>query len=351
MQAFAERGALPRGRRLKDLCRKGIPPEKRPRVWFVLSGAQEAKRAAGPGAYAALLARPSIPAEAEWARQIELARVHLASPVPPPPPLAAADAPYRRREQDVPRTFPEQPWLRSARGAAALRSLLTAYARHAPGVGYCQSLNYVAAFVLLHMPEPEQEEHAFWLFARLVDGVLGADCYGPDLGGLRVTQQALGRLLASKLPRLAGHLAALGGDVGLLSTEWLLCAFVLTLPADTAARVWDSLLLEGPKVLLRVALALLSRAQDALLAADNLGELMQAAQRHARSSHDADALLHTAFYGVGGMPHRLIAAYRMFGRRELAHERAERERRRGAQGPRDTKRQAGSWRGALLGLL
>lgn len=35
------------------------------------------------------------------------------------------------------------------------------------------------------------------------------------------------------------------------------CLFTATLPAETTARVWDALMVEGPKVLFRVGLALL----------------------------------------------------------------------------------------------
>ncbi len=39
-------------------------------------------------------------------------------------------------------------------------------------------------------------------------------------------------------------------------------------PRDTAARVWDLLLVDGPKTLFRVALAVLYLGQDTLLAGD-----------------------------------------------------------------------------------
>jgi hypothetical protein len=52
-----------------------------------------------------------------------------------------------------------------ARGRQALRRVLRAYARRNPAVGYCQSMNFLAATCLLAMPE----EDAFWVLAALVE--------------------------------------------------------------------------------------------------------------------------------------------------------------------------------------
>lgn len=78
-------------------------------------------------------------------------------------------------------------------------------------------------------------------------------------------------LLARKNTRLHHHLQHLGADMSLLATDWFLCLYTTALPPPTALRVWDSLLLEGPKVLYRVALAILAAVGPALLRIDNAG--------------------------------------------------------------------------------
>ncbi len=55
--------------------------------------------------------------------------------------------------------------------------------------------------------------------------------------------------------------------------------------------MWDALLHEGPKVLFRVALALLKLHEPALLAQDNPGELLTAARRVAAEAYDRDGLM------------------------------------------------------------
>jgi hypothetical protein len=57
----------------------------------------------------------------------------------------------------------------------------------------------------------------------------------------------------------------------MFATDWFLVLFATSLPSETAARVWDCLFLEGPKVLFRVALALLEMHAPLLMRKDNAG--------------------------------------------------------------------------------
>ena len=66
--------------------------------------------------------------------------------------------------------------------------------------------------------------------------------------------QSLGELVRIKLPLLAQHLTNISADI---ATDAFLCCYCTTLPSDTAMRVWDSLFLEGPKILYRVQIYLL----------------------------------------------------------------------------------------------
>ena len=69
--------------------------------------------------------------------------------------------------QDVPRTFPHNAWVASAEGQASLRRVLLAFSVHKPDVGYCQSMNYIAAMLLLCLEL--SEERAFWVMVALID--------------------------------------------------------------------------------------------------------------------------------------------------------------------------------------
>ena len=128
---------------LKKACRRGIPVAVRPAAWPELSGANALRAALGAEHYARCRAAASQE--------------------------GSAAAPYLKQiDLDVPRTFPEHAFFQSDEGQAALRAVLTAYVAHDPDTGYCQSLNFVAGFLLLALGR--DAEAAFWVLAALVGG-------------------------------------------------------------------------------------------------------------------------------------------------------------------------------------
>ena len=69
--------------------------------------------------------------------------------------------------QDLARTFPSNTWMCTAEGQAALRRVLLAFSVQNPKVGYCQSMNFLAATLLLALDRAE--EKAFWVLVCLID--------------------------------------------------------------------------------------------------------------------------------------------------------------------------------------
>ena len=134
----------------------------------------------------------------------------------------------------------------------SLRRVLLAFAAHAPTTGYCQSMNFVAALLLLAVargparlhapprggggpPTPADEEAAFWLLVALADddgGILYRGLYGAELAGCHVELRCLEGLVKSKLPKVAARLDRAGADMSLLATDWFLCLFCTALPAE-----------------------------------------------------------------------------------------------------------------------
>jgi hypothetical protein len=60
---------------------------------------------------------------------------------------------------------------------------------------------------------------------------------------------------------------------------------------QTAMRVWDSLLCEGPKILYRLSLALLKTNEAALLQIQDAGSILRHLRAANASIHDRDALM------------------------------------------------------------
>jgi hypothetical protein len=350
------RGALPPEARLKTLCRKGVPPELRRWVWAEVSGAGAARRAAPPGYFRAAVAggraaaacahqialdAPRTFPACAWAQseagQASLRRVLLAFAHHNPgvgycqgmnfvaclllvalghdeeaafwvlaalvggdgalAPLAGAGAGAAGANGGA---------VPAANGDAAAPAAAANGAANGATTTAAAAANTAAGLDAL---QP----------ASSAEGILYRDQYGADLAGCHVEMRSLADLVAAKLPRLAAHLAALRCDMSLLATDWFLCLFATSVPAEAAARVWDALLLEGPKVLFRVALALLRLHEPALLAADNPGDVLRRCRAAAAAEHDRDELMRVAFDGVGALPMARIAAAR--GRYQVAVDR------------------------------
>ncbi|CAN6479207.1 unnamed protein product [Victoria cruziana] len=245
---------------LKRLIRKGIPPVLRPKVWLSVSGALK-KRSTVPESYYADLTKAVEGKVTPATLQID---------------------------HDLPRTFPCHPWLDTPDGHASLRRVLVGYSFRDSDVGYCQGLNYVAAFLLLVMKE---EEDAFWMLAVLLENVLVNDCYTGNLSGCHVEQKVFKDLLGKKCPRIATHLEAMGFDVSLVATEWFLCLYCKSLPSETTMRIWDILFHEGAKVLFHVALAIFKMKEEELLNARQVGAAIDILQTTSQHLFDPDELL------------------------------------------------------------
>lgn len=255
---------------LRRLIRKGIPPNLRPKVWFSLSGAAKKKSTVPDSYYNDLISAVE-------------GKVTPAT---------------KQIDHDLPRTFPGHPWIDTAEGQASLRHVLVAYSFRDSDVGYCQGLNYVAAFLLLVM---KTEEDAFWMLAVLLENVLVNDCYVDNLSGCHVEQRVFKDLLAKKCPRIASHLEAMKFDVSLVATEWFLCLFSKSLPSETTMRVWDVLFNEGAKVLFHVALAIFKMKENEILGAHHIGDVINILHRTTHHMFDPDELLKVAFDKIGSM--------------------------------------------------
>lgn len=75
--------------------------------------------------------------------------------------------------KDLDRTYPGHSFFEHSSNISALQRVLTAFAVRNPEVGYCQSMNFVAGMLLLHLPE----EEAFWIMDVLVNEILPPGYY------------------------------------------------------------------------------------------------------------------------------------------------------------------------------
>jgi hypothetical protein len=192
-------------------------------------------------------------------------------------------------ERDIPRTGQER---QSGGSWAKLRNVLTCYAQHNPTIGYCQSMNFIAAELLLahegSAPTDLEgsEECSFWITAAIVEDIL-TDYYDKHLAGLRADIGVAEELVSENLPQLAAHLEEHSVALAAVLVELLMTLGIFRLPRAVANTWWTCLFMwhhrhtqegvagVGAKGLgLGMVLALLERNQNVLLEQDDIMGLM-----------------------------------------------------------------------------
>ena len=140
-------------------------------------------------------------------------------------------------------------------------------------------------------------------------GKMYPNIYGDNLHGCHVAQQVLDKLVAKKFPKVWKHFQSLQCELSLATSEWLLCLFSRSFPAETVARIWDSLLFEGFKIFFRVCLAFIRLHEKEILKRNNLGDVLAYIKEEVKASTNSGRIMRRAFHGVGSMQSWLIAHY------------------------------------------
>lgn len=246
---------------IKTLVRGGIPPSLRGYCWKTLSGCH-LYRSVYPSHY--------------YFDLLEVATK-----------LGPRDPEIEQIDKDLKRTFPSHTEFSDESGLVPLRRILCAYAiRNRVATGYCQSMNFIVAILLLFM----DEEDAFWMLCVIVERITSTEFtessdilrpstspalfyYQKNLAGVIVDQAAFEALLEWKYPRITNKLMELDVQLAPLLMQWWLCLFVNTLPLEVTLRLWDAFFFEGTKVLFRAALTIFGLNESQILAANSFEEV------------------------------------------------------------------------------
>lgn len=266
-----------RRRKIKDLLRRGLPPELRAEIWLSLSGAAVRMAASTPGYYS-LLTQSLSPREIP-----EVTR-------------------------DVKERFQQHPdFSGSGKGFEAVRRIVGALLRHNAEVGYSSGLVAMAAF-LVAVYGLKREEEAFWVLTSVLEDKLFNGTKDQLFFWSKVQEEVLGNLIIKKVPKVHQHLKKLDCSIAVLTDQWFNSLFVMSLPAETVTRVWDCLLCEGPKVLLRVAIALVKKCQSTVALTSDVERMSQIVTYKLRRVFDANELMEQAFKKLGSMKSSQISA-------------------------------------------
>ncbi|KAF5887700.1 rab GTPase-activating protein 1 isoform X1, partial [Clarias magur] len=173
--------------------------------------------------------------------------------------------------RDINRTFPAHDYFKDTGGDGqdSLYKICKAYSVYDEEIGYCQGQSFLAAVLLLHMPE----EQAFSVLVKIMFDYGLRELFKQNFEDLHCKFFQLERLMQEYIPDLYTHFLSIGLEAHMYASQWFLTLFTAKFPLYMVFHIIDLLLCEGISVIFNVALALLKTSKDDLLQADFEGAL------------------------------------------------------------------------------
>ncbi|KAI0699221.1 RabGAP/TBC [Cytidiella melzeri] len=171
--------------------------------------------------------------------------------------------------RDLGRTFPHHAFFTEGQGIGQenLFNVLKAYSLYDPQVGYCQGLPFVAAILLLNMPD----EEAFCLLVRLMHSYDLRGHFLPEMPKLQqrmvrdCSSQPYDRLVEDLLPVLHIHFIRQGIKSSMYCSQWFLTMFSYKFPLSVVFRIYDNVLASGVEAMFSFSIMLLAKNEQTLL--------------------------------------------------------------------------------------
>ncbi|KAM9384675.1 rab GTPase-activating protein 1-like isoform 2-T2 [Pholidichthys leucotaenia] len=173
--------------------------------------------------------------------------------------------------RDIHRTFPAHDYFKDSDGDGqdSLYKICKAYSVYDEEIGYCPGQSFLAAVLLLHMPE----EQAFCVLVKIMYEYGLRALFKNNFEDLHCKFHQLERLMQEQLPDLWSHFQDLNLEAHMYASQWFLTLFTAKFPLCMVFHITDLLLCEGLNIIFNVSLALLKTSKEDLLQADFEGAL------------------------------------------------------------------------------
>lgn len=158
-------------------------------------------------------------------------------------------------ERDVTRTFPNIAFFNEhhGRGVGSLLRILQAYSTNKPEIGYCQGLGFVAGTLLMIL----DEYSAYIMLDKMLTHCRIEGFYDKNLSLVSEYLNAFQKILEVTNPKLNNYLNDLSLVPSMYASQWFLTLYSYSLDKEACMRIWDIMIVDGAKILLQVAIAIL----------------------------------------------------------------------------------------------
>uniref|UniRef100_A0AAX7SKX3 Rab GTPase-activating protein 1 n=1 Tax=Astatotilapia calliptera TaxID=8154 RepID=A0AAX7SKX3_ASTCA len=141
--------------------------------------------------------------------------------------------------RDINRTFPAHDYFKDTGGDGqdSLYKICKAYSVYDEEIGYCQGQSFLAAVLLLHMPE----EQAFSVLVKIMFDYGLRDLFKQNFEDLHCKFFQLERLMQEYIPDLYNHFLNVGLEAHMYASQWFLTLFTAKFPLYMVFHIIDLL--------------------------------------------------------------------------------------------------------------
>uniref|UniRef100_A0A2I3G153 Rab GTPase-activating protein 1 n=1 Tax=Nomascus leucogenys TaxID=61853 RepID=A0A2I3G153_NOMLE len=196
--------------------------------------------------------------------------------------------------RDINRTFPAHDYFKDTGGDGqdSLYKICKAYSVYDEEIGYCQGQSFLAAVLLLHMPE----EQAFSVLVKIMFDYGLRELFKQNFEDLHCKFYQLERLMQEYIPDLYNHFLDISLEAHMYASQWFLTLFTAKFPLYMVFHIIDLLLCEQHIFSICVCI-FFKTSKDDLLLTDFEGALkffrVQLPKRY-RSEENAKKLMELA---------------------------------------------------------
>uniref|UniRef100_A0A2K6EEU3 RAB GTPase activating protein 1 n=1 Tax=Propithecus coquereli TaxID=379532 RepID=A0A2K6EEU3_PROCO len=144
--------------------------------------------------------------------------------------------------RDINRTFPAHDYFKDTGGDGqdSLYKICKAYSVYDEEIGYCQGQSFLAAVLLLHMPE----EQAFSVLVKIMFDYGLRELFKQNFEDLHCKFYQLERLMQEYIPDLYNHFLDISLEAHMYASQWFLTLFTAKFPLYMVFHIIDLLLCE-----------------------------------------------------------------------------------------------------------